>query len=944
MDIFRGLNSRQVVAAGHIDGPVLVIAGAGTGKTMVIGKRIANLVLNKKIDPKNILALTFTEKAAYEMQDRVEQLLPYGIVTTNIMTFHALGDEIIREHGLEIGLNPDISLVSGFSQIIFIKQIFNKFKLDYYAPLSNPYKFINALIEHFSRLKDEMVTPKNYLEFAKKLKNNATNKEQKVEAKRVYELAYAYDIYTKCCMEESKFDHGDQIILAIELLKKRPNILAKYQERFQYILVDEYQDTNFAQNELLNLLAKKTKNIMVVGDDDQSIYRFRGAAISNILKFRQKFLNCKQIVLNQNYRSSQKILDTAYKLIQFNNPDRLEIQNKIDKHLIGKKSGSKPIFLQFETKEEEMVHIAKQIKLLIKKGTKASDIAILVRKNSQLQVVSKYLSLNNINHMLSQNENLFLQPEVLSIINFINSLNDPRDSKSLFGLMAGDIFNVKITTLIDLNAQASRAKLALEQYLLSGIDIPGEIDKVLQTIMMFRELSTQISSGQIVYKFLQDSNYLKKLKKKAVSDNSSAIKIQNIAKFFDLIKEFEGVSHNTNLHHFWQYLDQVKKSGVDIMAETSPLDLDMVQVLTVHKAKGLEFSAVFIPDMINQTFPSKRQSRLISIPEKLIKISSAKDWHIEEERRLFYVGITRAKKHLTVTMSYDHGTKRRKKISPFIFEAFGDQNIKLPSKKYLPFEKIENPLSSAKTQKYDLVQSLYRNGWLHLNVHQIDDYLRNPLEFWYMHVLKIPREPHHSLVYGSAIHKAVEHYFAKKIIKQQVRLNDLYKIYKDNWVSEGFISFEHEKQRFNNGKKLLKNFFESQKTQIVPIISEQSFEIKLSDLKVIITGRYDAIYEYENGQIEIRDFKTSQKDNLSLANNALKKSIQLAIYGLAWEKTTGKPPDKLSLHFLENDLIVSTDKIDNNKIFVKIKEVAEGIKKRDFKPTSIKYLSSEEMI
>ncbi len=371
MNISSKLDKYQKQAVLHDKGPLLIIAGAGTGKTTVITERIRNLIINKKVNPSKIVALTFTDKAAYEMQERVDVLLPFGYTNLWIQTFHSFCDRILRNEVHYIGLNPNYKLISEAESILLLrKNIFN-LNLKIFKPLGNPNKFLEALLSHFSRLKDEDITPQEYITWAKKQKASEDKKEY-------LELANAYHLYEKLKTEESVMDFSDLISNTLLLFRKRPNILKKYQKQFEYILVDEFQDTNFAQNELAILLAGENKNITVVADDDQSIYRFRGAAVSNVLQFRTNFPKTKVITLINNYRSTQEILDTAYNLIQHNNPNRLEVVEKINKKLISnlKKQGSKIELIHEIKSEDEAEKIAATIKDLIKEKHDYKDIAI----------------------------------------------------------------------------------------------------------------------------------------------------------------------------------------------------------------------------------------------------------------------------------------------------------------------------------------------------------------------------------------------------------------------------------------------------------------------------------------------------------------------------------------------------------------------------------------
>src|SRR3990167_4082049 len=290
--ILESLNKEQKEAVTHENGPLLIIAGAGTGKTTVITRRIAWLILEKKIKPDEILALTFTEKASTEMEERVDRLLPYGYVDLWISTFHGFAEKILRLHGLDIGLSTNFRILSDTEQWYLVRKNLDKFNLDYYRPLGNPTKFIHALLKHFSRAKDEEISPKEYLAYTESLKLDkdiAPDESAAQEAARLAEVANAYHIYQKILLENNALDFGDLINYALKLFKERPNILEFYRKKFKYILVDEFQDTNWAQYELVKLLAEPNNNLTVVGDVDESIYKFRGASISNILTFKKDF-------------------------------------------------------------------------------------------------------------------------------------------------------------------------------------------------------------------------------------------------------------------------------------------------------------------------------------------------------------------------------------------------------------------------------------------------------------------------------------------------------------------------------------------------------------------------------------------------------------------------------------------------------------------------------
>src|SRR5574337_735178 len=331
------LNAAQRTAVTHGDGPLLVIAGAGTGKTTVIARRIAHLIKSKRARPDQILALTFTEKAAAEMERRVDLLVPYGFTDTWVSTFPAFGDRVLREHALVLGLSPDFRLLTVPEQVIFFQEHLFELPLDYFRPLGSPLRHVQALLQLFSRAKDEDVGPEQYASYAEELAGRAAaspdDKALAEQAKRETEIAKVYQRYQELMARGGKLDFGDLMTRTLSLLREHPLVLQRLQERFRYILVDEFQDTNYAQFQIVKLLTASHRNVTVVGDDDQSIFKFRGASISNILSFRREFPETETVVLAENYRSTPSVLDAAYRLIQHNNPDRLEYQEGVDKRL-----------------------------------------------------------------------------------------------------------------------------------------------------------------------------------------------------------------------------------------------------------------------------------------------------------------------------------------------------------------------------------------------------------------------------------------------------------------------------------------------------------------------------------------------------------------------------------------------------------------------------------
>ncbi|MBM3283537.1 hypothetical protein FJY90_04825, partial [Candidatus Gottesmanbacteria bacterium] len=661
------LNEEQLEAVQHRGGPLLILAGAGTGKTTVITERIKWIISQNLAKPAEILALTFTDKAAREMEERVDLALPYGYTQMWITTFHAFGERILRQEAINIGLEPGYRLMTQAEAIIFFRKNLFKFDLDYFRPLGNPTKFIEGILQHFGRLKDEDILPNQYIDWVKSEIRNP--KSEKDELNKYKELAYAYKTYEELKVKEGLMDFADLISNTLKLFRTRKNILRNYQEQFKYVLIDEFQDTNFAQNELAILLAGEKKNITVVGDDDQAIYRWRGAAISNIIQFRQRFPEVKLVVLTKNYRSTQEILDRAYTLIQANNPDRLEVKEKLNKKLeaVRKEKGEKIKFIychRVEDEAEETVKEIKKLKLEIIKekedeSYKWKDFAILVRANNHADSFIRALQRAGIPYQFLGPGMLFKQPEVKDLIAYLKLLDDFSDSVAVFRVLSIPIFDFSSRDMAAVNNFAKRIGLSLFEAIETIVAyytnelhhwsrkknyqayLPYLSEKtqqlLLKLVKMFEKHLSMVkkqTAGQILYYFLEDTGILRQLAEyKTAKEEKIAL---NISSFFDKLKTYEADHEDASVSAVVDWIDMSMELGESpLSSDTDWTNNDAVNILTLHSCKGLEFPVVFIVNLVNQRFPTSERREQIPIPDALVKeILPEGDYHLEEERRL----------------------------------------------------------------------------------------------------------------------------------------------------------------------------------------------------------------------------------------------------------------------------------------------------------------------
>ena len=918
-DLLSDLNEAQLAAVTFGDGPLLILAGVGTGKTTVITRRIAWLIAEKRAKPAEILGLTFTERAAAEMESRVDTLVPYGYIEARIGTFHSFCERLLRENALLLGLSPDYQVLTEAEQVIFLKEHLFELPLKRYRPLGNPVRHLRAILTLFSRAKDEDVSPEEYAEYAKGLRARLETEKDlsaeerallEAEAAEQEELAATYAKYQELMAKKGFVDFGDLIALSLKLLREHPAVLKRYQESFRYILVDEFQDTNYAQFELLKLLAGAERNITVCGDDDQSIYKFRGAAISNILNFQDEYPDAELVVLTENYRSTQQILDAAYRLIQNNNPDRLEVKSGISKRLRAVAGEGTPIVQHhFERLDEECDFVAEEIARRVKEeGRTYSDFAILVRSNAQADPFLHALNLLHIPWHFSGSRGLYDREEIRTLIAFLRVLADPHNDLSYHFLASSALYSVPAEDLALATSYARRKNRSLYEVFRTASKSPTFLDlspagreamgRLADDIAEMLGIAAQSKTGEVLYRYLTErTGLIERLSNS--TDPADALRIQNIAHFFRIIERFSQVASYDRVPWFIEYLDALIEAGDNPPVGEAEWDEDAVNVLTIHQAKGLEFPIVFLVGLVSGRFPSAHRRDPIPLPDALVKdILTSADFHRQEERRLFYVGMTRAKEVLYLTSAQDYGGKRPRKPSLFVSEALDLPPMKLKTTKGSPLSAITRH-GKGKAESPSLVDR--GETIIELSHQKIDDYLTCPLKYRYIHVLKVPIRQHHTVIYGYAIHQAIRLYNMNRLAGRETPLDQLQEAFRKYWQAEGFLTRAHEELRFEEGMEALAEFHAHARSDGAPAHVERRFSFTEGGVKVV--GVFDRI-DIVDGEGVIIDYKTSQIADEEQANRRTKESRQLAIYALAYEKLFGKLPARVELRFLTPKLII----------------------------------------
>ena len=604
------LNKEQKEAVKQIDGSLLILAGAGSGKTKVLTTRIAYLIDNG-ISPLNILAITFTNKAAKEMKNRLLSLIGDVANTIQVSTFHSFGLRLLRENINELGYDKNFSIMDSDDSLTIIKKIIKDYNYD--PKQYNPHAIKNKI----SSLKNDLISPKQYEMYA--------NTEFEKAVLKVY---IEYDNKLKV---NNSVDFDDLLILPIKLFKENNNILSKYQEKYKYILIDEYQDTNECQYILTKLLADKYKNICVVGDENQSIYSFRGANYKNILNFEKDYKDCKVIKLEQNYRSCQNILTAANLVISNNTTSK-------DKKLWSDKGdGDKITYYRASSSQDEASYVVKEIKKLIKNNISLEDIAILYRTNAQSRVLEEEFLKENINYRVVGSFYFYSRKEIKDLIAYLRLIRNQKDDISLLRIINSPKRGIGLKTIENLESKAKLLNMSIYDVIDSGKELIFK-----NTMEELIKASDNLTLTELVTKVLDVTGY----KDELISEKSleADIRLENLEEFKSITKAFEDRMGSVSLEDFLYEISLVSDR------EDYKEDNNKVSLMTIHSVKGLEFDYVFVVGLEEGIFPH---------------INSLMDNNeLEEERRLCYVAITRAKEKLYLTNALRRVLYGKDQINP----------------------------------------------------------------------------------------------------------------------------------------------------------------------------------------------------------------------------------------------------------------------------------------
>ena len=904
-DILRLLTADQRAAVEHGDGPLLIVAGAGTGKTHVLTARIVHLIASGLAKPHQILALTFTEKAAATMQERVDLYTPLGLNDAAIRTFHSFGDEVFREFALELGRAGEQRVLSPAEQVIFVREHLFDLPLKRYRPAGDPLRHVRALLDLFGRARDDDIAPEEYVAFAQRMAAAAGDDATRDEAAAQAELAAVYAAYSRLKEANGVIDFGDQIALSLRVLRDHPGAARRLADRYRYVLVDEFQDTNDAQFKLIQRLVEPHRNLTVVGDDDQSIFAWRGATLANFDAFRESYPEAKVVALVDNRRSSQGILDAAYALIK-HNPDRLEERLGIDKKLRGRAPGPDVEIdhLQYTSGAEEAEAIADRIAdAAVRSQRKLGEFAILVRNNSDAIRILNSLARRGLPAHFSGGGQLYDREEIRLLVSFLTAVAAPSDSLGVYFLATSSLYAfppAELAKLAEAQIRRQRPLRELFEEVARGEGAGFTADAVAAATRLVTDLddyaarSAELTTAELLFLFLERSKLLDRYR-----DPDSALAEEqgrNVAKFLRLVQSAGKALPTDRASYVVPHLQLLREAGDDPAAADFEQSLTAVNVLSVHKAKGLEFGIVYLVVATEERLPGSLRLPELRLPAGLARTAIAdRDRHVAEERRLAYVAMTRAKDAFFFTSATDYGGTRGHRPSRFIGEALG-RRPEAKSVRLAAYDELQR-FAAAPAEVDSPLPRLGADNVLTVSYTEVDDYRRCPLRYRFAHVLRIPVLPTPPMVYGNALHRAVADFLTRKRNGERPTLAQLEATFRSSWVGGGFISPDHESDRFEAGLAALRRFFADEQGTPAPDLVEQRFSFMIGNDRVV--GQWDRVDKTDAGAV-VTDYKSSLLDGAEdTPQRRAAQNLQLPVYALAYQKTFGELPAKTALHFLE---------------------------------------------
>jgi len=916
-----GLNAAQRRAIEHGDGPLLVIAGAGTGKTRVITERIRSLFeRDEGLRGENVLALTYTIKAAGEMLRRIRKSCGERADGITVNTFHGFCEALLKEGA------PHRKPIAPVDHWILLRRNMRRLQLEKYRRLAEPGQFLNDFLQFFSRCQDELVTSERYQHYADagaaKLEgerlqiDEETYRERLEEMQKQQEIARAYQASEELLNEKNMVALNGLISEAVKLLEGDAALRERMQKRFRHVLVDEFQDTNIAQLRLLELLTAWPRNIVAVGDNDQAIYRFRGASFGSFKLFLERFAGWKQgqdstkfrVLLKENYRSTPNILRVATQVIA-QNETSADFPNKVLEP--NKPEGERVRIAELATAEEEALWVASQIERAHKAGKRWGDFAVLYRQHTHRDLLVPELARRKIPFVINR-LSILDHPLVRDVLAYLRLIARPYDNVSAARALAAPAWGLEPADLQRLAERARKERKAIYDVLQSPqAPLPFDarhaaLADLTEHLNEQRKAMRRRTAQEILSDLLE---WLELLARASTQDQKYVKRLTEFA------KEWEAKSETRRLPEFLEYLDYFQQANETIALEDEAPG-DAVQLMTVHGAKGLEFLQVYVLRVNSRAFPVGERSSLFAFPVELMKEELPQgDFHTQEERRLFYVALTRAQDKLTLTTL----TEKRGKVPTFIEDILMAPAVKQRDVLQIA-PKVLTPVENIRTTNREEPQRLLFAaqgparifsriaGWaesyhppvpepLTLSPSAVMGYRACPQLYLFEKLWSIAGEAKATWTFGRVIHATIRRALAELKKGRKLPFEEVQRIYETEWSVIGYEDDYQEEEYRKDGLEQLKAFYQAMCETLPEILEqEKTFELDLEN-NVIVKGRIDQLNSLGRKDVEIVDYKTGKAKKDSEAN----KDLQLSIYAIAAKEIFELNPVRLVFHYLQDN-------------------------------------------
>src|SRR6266853_704986 len=917
------LNDAQRRASTHGNGPLLVIAGAGTGKTRVITERIRYLLeSDASLSGENILGLTFTDKAAGEMKARGVKAVGEQAKDVMLKTFHAFCESLLKD------IDSDHVMLDKVDHWILLRRNLNRLQLDRYRRLAEPGQFLSDFIEFFSRCQDELVSSGDYHRYAERLAAELETERSKLDADtlvereetvaREREIARAYQASEELLREKKRSSFGSLITGAVELLERDAALRTALQNRYRYILVDEFQDTNIAQLRLLELLANESRNIFAVGDNDQAIYRFRGASFGSFKLFLERFAGWREgedstpfrVSLTENYRSTPNILRVASQVIGMNTasadfPKKVLTTNRPE--------GEKIRVVELVEIEDEARWVAGEIERIHRAGRRWRDFAVLYRAHTHRDALVRELSRRKVPFVISR-LSILEHPLVKVLIAYLRLIAKPYDDIAAARALAAPAWRLSPPDLVRFaeRARKNRKKiydeLQTKQASLPFEPSANELSELLDFLSAQRKTIYRRTAVEVL------ADVLEWLEIYARASEQDRAYVRRLPEF---VKEWETKSEMRGLPEFVEYLEYFDQAGGTICLEEDAPG-DAVQLMTVHGAKGLEFSHVFVLRVNKNKFPQPERSHVFEFPATLMKEGAPEvHFHHQEERRLYYVALTRAQDRLTITWV----SEKKGKVPPFIEDILMEPSVKRRDVLQLAPKVAAAPVDSPNESDAGTGQNLLfapSGGlpkvfsriakWaqtfhppssepLELHPSAVQSYRSCPQRYLFSSLWSLQEGPKATLTFGRVIHGTIRRMMAEFKKGNRLPFDEVQRIFETEWSTVGFEDEYQEGEYKKDGLEQLRAFHQAALEQPLLVLElEKTFELPVEN-NVILKGRIDQINSLGRNDVEIVDYKTGRPKKDSDAQ----KDLQLSIYAIATKEILEWNPVRMVFHYLQDN-------------------------------------------